>query len=51
VNVWPQRLQIRAGKNFNLFDLDGKWTGFLSENSKGAYNYFTLDGEWLWFLT
>jgi hypothetical protein len=22
---------VRAEKNFNLFDLDGKWTGFLSE--------------------
>src|ERR1039458_7019017 len=24
---------VRAEKNFNLFDLEGTWTGFLSENS------------------
>ena len=42
---------VRAENNFNLFDLDGKWTGFLSGNSNGAYNYFTIHGEWLWFLT
>jgi hypothetical protein len=42
---------VRAEKNFNRFDLDGEWTGFLSENSKGAYTYFTIQGEWLWFLT
>lgn len=38
---------VRAGSNFNLFDLDAVWTGqYLCSDSSLGYNLFGEDNEW-----
>jgi hypothetical protein len=38
---------VRAKSNYNLFSLDGEWTGkYLCSDSKSGYNLFDENGEW-----
>ncbi|MDD3892652.1 MAG: hypothetical protein PHE03_10175, partial [Bacteroidales bacterium] len=38
---------VSAKTNFNLFSLEGDWTGkYLCSDSKNGYNLFDEDGEW-----
>ena len=38
---------VRAGANFNLFSLNGEWTGqYLCSDSGNGYNLFDESGEW-----
>jgi hypothetical protein len=38
---------VRAESNYNLFNLEGEWTGqYLCSDSENGFNLFTEDGEW-----
>ena len=38
---------VKAKNNFNLFTLDGEWTGkYLCPDSESGFNLFNEDGEW-----
>jgi hypothetical protein len=38
---------IKAKDNYNLFDLEGEWTGrYLCSDSQAGYNLFNENGDW-----
>jgi len=38
---------VRAKGNFNLFSLDGSWTGqYLCYDSEGGFNLFNSESDW-----
>lgn len=42
---------VAANKNYNLFDRDGRWTGFLVSNGGGGFNSFDVSNVWNGFVT